>query len=121
MWEDARKIVADTFFMDEVELYQNEITADSLGEEHLTETLVGTYACNLQYEPTDVRSEVSGKDIAQVLRISVSKNISLDYSSTYKVKIKKARITFDERYWYVKSWKESQISTVINATREVNV
>lgn len=120
-WGDARKILAETFFMDEVELFRNEITLDDLGEEHENAVLVGTYSCNLQYEPTAVRDDVSGKDIAQLLRISLSKDVPHDYSYTYRVKIKKARMQFDDRYWLVSSWQESQISSVLIASREVKV
>jgi hypothetical protein len=120
-WGDARKIVAETFFMDEIELFRNEITLDDLGEEHENAVLVGTYSCNLQYEPTAVRDDVSGKDIAQLLRISLPKDVPHDYSYTYRAKIKKARMQFDDRYWSVLSWKESQISSVLIASREVKV
>lgn len=121
MWDEARKIVAYTFFKDEIELYRNEIQEDSIGEEHEVEVLVGTFKCNLQYAPASVTSNVSGKDISQTMRISLAKDLPLDYSSTYKVKIKKARIQFDDKFWKVESWQESQISTVLYVTREVLV
>ena len=119
--DEARKIVADTFFQDEIELYRNEIQVDSIGEEHEVEVLVGTFKCNLQYAPASVTTNVSGKDISQTMRISLAKDFSLDNSFTYKVRIKKARIQFDDRFWKVQSWQESQISTVLYVTREVLV
>lgn len=121
MWDEARKIVADTFFKDEIELYRNDIQEDSIGEEHEVEVLVGTYKCNLQYDPASVTLGVSGKDISQTMRISLAKDFPLDSSYTYKVKIKKARIRFDDKFWKVQSWQESQISTVLNVVREVLV
>ena len=121
MWDQARKIVDDTFFRDEIELYRNDIREDSIGEEHEVEVLVGTYKCNLQYAPTLVTSNVSGKDISQTMRISLAKDFPLDHSYTYKVKIKQARIRFDDKFWKVESWQESQISTVLNVSREVLV
>lgn len=121
MWDEARKIVADTFFKDEIELYRNDIQEDSIGEEHEVEVLVGTYKCNLQYAPTSVTSSVSGKDISQTMRISLAKDFPLDNAYTYKVKIKKARIQFDDKFWKVQSWQESQISTILNVVREVLV
>lgn len=121
MWSTARKIVADTFFKDEIELYRNDIQVDSIGEEHEVEVLVGTYKCNLQYDPTSVTSNVSGKDISQTMRISLAKGLPLDNSFTYKVKIKQARLRFDDKFWKVQSWQESQISTVLYVSREVLV
>jgi len=121
MWSTARKIVADTFFKDEIELYRNDIQVDSIGEEHEVEVLVGTYKCNLQYDPSLVTSDVSGKDISQTMRISLAKGLPLDSSFTYKVKIKRARIRFDDKFWKVQSWQESQISTVLYVSREVLV
>lgn len=121
MWGEARKIVDDTFFKDEIELYRNDIQEDSIGEEYEVEVLVGTYKCNLQYAPTMVTSDVSGKDISQTMRISLAKDFPLDYSYTYKVKVKQARIRFDDKFWKVQSWQESQISTVLNVSREVLV
>lgn len=121
MWDEARKIVADTFFKDEIELYRNEIQEDSIGEEHEVEVLVGVYRCNLQYELASVTSSVSGKDISQIMRISLAKDLPLDNSYTYKVKIKRARIQFDDKFWKVQSWQESQISTVLYVVREVLV
>ena len=121
MWDEARKIVDDTFFKDEIELYRNDIQEDNIGEEHEVEVLVGTYKCNLQYAPTEVTSNVSGKDISQTMRISLAKDFPLDHSYTYKVKIKQARIRFEDKFWKVESWQESQISTVLNVSREVLV
>jgi len=121
MWDEARKIVDDTFFKDEIELYRNDIQEDSIGEEYEVEVLVGTYKCNLQYAPTEVTSDVSGKDIRQTMRISLAKDFPLDNSYTYKVKVKQARIRFDNKFWKVQSWRESQISTVLNVSREVLV
>lgn len=121
MWDEARKIVADTFFKDEIELYRNEIQEDSIGEEYEVEVLLGTFKCNLQYEPASVTSNVSGKDISQTMRISLAKDFPLDTSYTYKVKIKQARIQFDDKFWRVQSWQESQISTVLYVVREVLV
>ena len=121
MWDEARKIVDDTFFKDEIELYRNDIQEDSIGEEHEVEVLVGNYKCNLQYAPSVIKFDVSGKDISQTLRISLAKDFPLDNSYTYKVKIKHARIRFDEALWKVDSWQESQISTVLNVSREVLV
>ncbi len=121
MWEKARDTVKETFFHDEIELYKNEINVNSIGEETETEQLVGTYKCNLQYAPTDITSAEGGKSIGQTLRISLAKDFPIDYDHTYKVKIKTARIQFDDQFWKVDNWQESQISTVINAVREVAV
>ena len=121
MWENAKKIIDETFFHDEIELYRNSIETDSIGEEHEVEVLVGTYKCNLQYDPTSVQFDVSGKAVAQTMRISLAKGVDLTYLHTYKVKIKLARLEFDNTFWKVVSWTESQISTVLNVSREVKV
>lgn len=121
MWEDAKKIVEDEFFKDEIYLYRNDIETDSIGEEHYKEVLVGAFKCNLQYDPTSVRTDINGKAIAQTMRISIQKDVPVDYANTYKIKIKTARIMFDDTYWKVESWRESLMSTVMIVLREVKV
>ena len=121
MWNTARKIITETFFKDEIEIYRNEVQQDSIGEEFETPVLVGTYGCNLQYEPSMVNNVVSGKDIAQQLRISASPDLSLEYTYTYRIKIKTAQPEFDTGYWRVISWKRTQLGTILTVSREVLV
>lgn len=121
LWQTAKEVVKDIFFKDKIELYKNTIRIDTFGEERFKEVLVGTYECNLQYEPAEVVRQIMGTEIGHVMRVSISKDIPLDYNYTYKLKIKEARIRFDNRYWKIESWKEGQISTVITAIKEVSV
>lgn len=121
MWEEARQLVRDTFFKDEIEVYRNEIVTDYIGEELEQEVLIGTFKCNLQYDPTQPKYDVSGRDISHTMRISVDKSVPVDSKYTYKIKITVARLKFDTSYWRVNSWQEGQISTILLVTKEVRV
>ena len=122
MWEDARRVVAATFFKDEIELYKNTPREDDLGEQLDDLSLVGTYACNIENGQSGTSTQVSGTSIPQTIRISLQKAIPSSYGYTYKVRIKSARIVYDStEYWNVVGWTEGQISTVISASRNVAV
>lgn len=122
MWQEAREKVAEIFFKDTVQVYENTPTQDEIGEEIDNLTLLGEYACNIENGQSAVSRDISGTTTPQALRISLTKAIPLSYGHTYKLKIKSARITNDAaEYWKVDGWTEGQISTVISASREVAV
>lgn len=121
MWENAKKIVENVFYKDKIELYQNKVVVDYIGEEHYQEVLVGEFVCNVQYMPAEIKQAPTGVDIGQTLRVSIDATIPLDYANTYKLKIKEARVDFDDRFWEIRSWTQSLISTVLIASREVYV
>lgn len=121
MWDEARKAVADLFFKDKIEIYENTIVENGIGEELEKEVLVGTFNCNIENAPSGNKNEVSGVSTMQSLRISLAKTVPLDYDKTYKCKIKLARINFKDEWWRVNGWTEGQISTVISASREVSI
>ena len=121
MWEDARRRVNELFFRDEIELYRNDISIDSIGEEHEEEILVGTYACNIQNDAASITSNVSGKSISQTLRISLVKGVMLEDTYTYKIRITRARLQFNDKFLKVVGFQEGQISTVLTVAREVLV
>ena len=84
--------------------------------------MVGNYPCNVQNSESGNNQTVSGESTPQTIRISADKGIPLAYNKTYKLKIKKAKISFDpDEVWRVVGWTEAQISTVISASREVVV
>lgn len=121
-WSQGRKQVAELFFQDEVELYVNAITQNSLGEELESPVLVGTYKCNIENQQSTVKYTEVGASAPQALRISLTKDALLEYEHTYKIKIKKARLTYNSREWWkVDGWVEGQLSTVITASREVRI
>lgn len=122
MWSEARKDIEAIFFKDEVKLYKNTTVEDDLGEEHNTPVLVGSYPCNIEDGQTSKVEGVSGASLPQSLRISTLKSIPLTKGNTYALVIVSARIAFDAtEYLDVASWVEGQLSTVITATRRVDV
>ena len=121
-WSQGRKQVADLFFEDEIELYVNAITQNSLGEEIERPVLVGAYKCNVENQQSTVKYTEVGASAPQALRISLTKDALLEYENTYKIKIKKARLTYNSKEWWkVDGWVEGQLSTVIAASREVRI
>lgn len=121
-WTSAKNVVEATFFNDEIQLYENAIVEDELGEEHEVETLVGAYKCNVENSQNTVSNNISGQSSPQSLRISTVKSIPLVYSKTYKVKVIRARVVQSpDEYWRVDGWVEGQLSTVITASREVSI
>nr|DAH56655.1 MAG TPA: hypothetical protein [Caudoviricetes sp.] len=121
MWEYARKQVADVFFKDEIELYENNWVENEIGEEFDEPVLVGTFKCNIENGTSNNKDSESGVSTMQSLRISLAKTVPLDYNKTYKIKIKTARIRFSSEWWKVLGWVEGQISTVVNASKEVSI
>lgn len=122
MWEAGRKAVAEVFFKDRIELYENTIVKNDIGEEHVSPVLVDTYNCNIQNGESSTKEGEVGVSIPQSLRISLAKTVPLDYNKTYQLKIKTARISFNENeMWKVEGWVEGQLSTVITAQREVSI
>lgn len=121
-WSQGRKQVAEVFFEDEVELYVNAIEQNQLGEELESPVLVGIYKCNIENQQSTVKNTEAGVSVPQTLRISLSKDTPLEYEYTYRVKIKKARLTYNStEWWKVDGWVEGQLSTVITASRGVNI
>lgn len=121
MWEDAREQVAAVFFKDLVEIYENELEENEIGEETTKPVSIGTFPCNIENSSSGNKEMLSGVSTPQSLRISFAKTVSLDYDKTYRLKIKSARIRFKDEWWKVDGWTEGQISTVIAASREVSV
>lgn len=121
MWQQAGKDVAEVFFKDTIALYLNDFIENDIGETIEQPVLLGEYICNIENGASTTQSTVSGQSTPQALRISTLKGIGLDYTRTYKVKIIQARIVNSDEYWKVDGWIEGQISTVINASREVSV
>lgn len=121
MWEQARRAVAETFFKDSVELYEDRLSLNEIGEEIAEPVLVGTHSCNIENSASSNKEGESGVSTPQTLRISLSKTVPLDYDKTYRIKIKTARIKFKDEWWKVLGWVEGQISTVISASREVDI
>lgn len=121
MWEDAREQVAAVFFKDLVEIYENELDENEIGEEITRPVLIGTFPCNIENASSMKKEEVSGVSTPQSLRISLAKTVPLDYDKTYRLKIKQARISFKDEWLKVDGWTEGQISTVIAASREVSI
>lgn len=121
MWEEGQAEVADIFFQDEIEFYENEYIENDIGETIEQPTLVGTYPCNIQNAQSTTQSTVSGQSIPQAIRISTLKTLPFDYEHTYKVKITKARIRFSNELWKVDGFVEGQLSTVISASRSIRI
>ena len=48
MWGEARELVKEVFFEDEIELYVNSYLENDIGESIEEPTLVGTFSCNIQ-------------------------------------------------------------------------
>jgi len=121
-WSQGRKQVAEIFFQDEIELYKNTIEENQLGEEYEVPELVGTYSCNIENQQSTVKYTEVGASAPQTLRISLSKDALLRYDYTYKIVIKKARLTYDSsEWWNVDGWVEGQLSTVLTVSREVKI
>lgn len=122
MWDEASQVVKSIFYTDEVEIYELGFTENSIGEDIEQLILVGNYPCNVQNGESGNNHTTSGESTPQTIRISASKGIPLAYDKTYKLRIKKAKISFDpNEVWKVVGWTEAQISTVISASREVVV
>jgi len=121
MWESARKEVAEKFFHDRIALYRIDLEYNTIGESIEQEVLIGEFACNIQYTPTELRRQEVGESVSHSMRISLSKEVVLSYDKAYKIKILEARLSFDNSFWRVKGWTEGQISTVIEAVKEVIV
>lgn len=121
MWEEARKAVADLFFKDEIEIYENALEENDIGEQLDSPVLLGSYSCNIENGSSGNKNEVSGVSTMQSLRISLAKTVPLDYDKTYRLKIKHARIRYSDEWWIINGWTEGQISTVIVASREVSI
>lgn len=122
MWDDARSIVAETFFGDTILLYEDTPKEDDLGEEIADWKLVDEFACNIENSQSSFSQVVSGTSTPQQIRISLTKFLPVSYDKRYRLTIKSARIAFDaNEYWKVDGWTEGQISTVITASREVSV
>lgn len=121
-WSQGRTQVAEQFFGDEIELYVNAITQNQLGEELEEPVLLGTYKCNIENQQNAVKYTEVGVSSPQSLRISLTKDALLDYGHTYKIKVKKARLTYNSvEWWRVDGWVEGQLSTVLTASREVKI
>lgn len=122
MWSEARKIVEGTFFHDTVEIFRNNVEVNDLGEETRVPVSLGEFPCNIENNASTVKQSESGVAVPQTLRISTQKTVPLDYSSTYMLVIKSARIVFDNtEKWDVDGWVEGQLSTVITASRRVDI
>lgn len=121
MWEEGRALVEEVFFEDEIELFENQIIENEIGEELEQPVSIGRFPCNVQNGATTVQRSVSGQTIPQQLRISLSKGVNIVYDKTYQVRIIKARIRFTSELWNVESITEGQLSTVISASRKVSV
>lgn len=118
-WSQARKLVADTFFGDEVEIYPLEEETDDIGESSkvLGDSL-GKFSCNIQYTPIGMDSRTSGLVNPQTGRVSTEKTLPLERGKEYALKITKARVQFDpEEMWGIPEWVEGQISTVLTIKR----
>lgn len=121
-WENASRVIEEVFFKDRIELYENAIVTNSLGEDIEEPTLVGEFKCNIENSENSIKAGEGGLSSPQGLRVSTIKNIALDYVHTYKIKIKSARVDYDsDEFWIVAGWVQSQISTVLTATREVRI
>ena len=122
MWGEARELVKEVFFEDEIELYVNSYLENDIGESIEEPTLVGTFSCNIQNGASSVQSSVGGQSVPQGIRISTLKELPIDYEHTYQVKIVKARIKFNpDEYWKVANILEGQLSTVLSAERKILV
>lgn len=121
MWQEAIVVVNETFFKDTIELYEEVMQENSIGESIISHQLVGTYSCNVQSLSNNKKKDVSGESMPEGIRVSVTKEIPLSVAKTYKLKIIQARITFTNELWEITGWTEAQISTVIQATREVAI
>lgn len=122
MWKEASQLVESVFFKDSISLYKIGFTENELGEDIESLVLVGIYDCNIENGQSTTTDQISGQSAPQSLRISTVKGIPLQYDNTYKLKIKSARIAFSTtEEWKVDGWTESQLSTVISASREVAV
>lgn len=121
MWDEARQIVKSVFFGDEIELFEESFVENSIGEEIPELVSVGTFPCNIQNAPAAKKETISGGSMPQNIRVSLSKQTPLDTAKTYVLRIKKARISFTPEDWKVTSWTEAQISTVLQASREVSI
>lgn len=121
MWEEARAQVAATFFKDVVEIYENGLVENEIGEEIAQPVSLGQFSCNIENGPSGKKEEMLGLSIPQSLRISLAKTVPLDYDKTYRIKIKSARINFKDEWLKVDGWTEGQISIVVSASREVAI
>lgn len=122
MWDEARSIVAETFFGDVIRLYEDTPKEDDIGEEIADWKLVDEFACNIENSQSSLSQTVSGTSTPQQIRISLTKFLPVSYDKRYRLQIKSARIAFDaNEYWKVDGWTEGQISTVLTASREVSI
>lgn len=121
MWEQAAQTVSSIFFHDKIEIFEDELTSNEIGEELTTPRSIGTFLCNIENNSSSTRQSQSGVSTPQTLRISLAKDVPISYNKTYTLKILKARISFSNEVWKVDGWVEGQISTVITVSREVAV
>lgn len=121
MWRKARADIENIFFKDRVAIYLNDFVENDIGETIEQPVLLGEYTCNIENGASGTQSSVSGKSAPQAIRVSTVKGINLDYDKTYKLRIVEARLVHSDEYWQVDGWLEGQLSTVINASREVAV
>ena len=121
MWNEARQVVESLLFKDKIELFVEDFSTNSIGEEISQLRSLGEFDCNIQYETGSKEENVSGGSISQNIRISISKEAPIEPEKAYKIKILQARITFNQDTWKLISSRQAQLSTVIVARREVAI
>ena len=122
MWEAGKAAVENILFKDTVELLEVQYTTNEIGETIPQQVTLGQYPCNIQNAESQLESAVSGQSNPQTIRVSVPKEIPLDYDKVYSLRIISARIKHTDELWQVSGWTEALLSTVItgNAWRRIS-
>jgi hypothetical protein len=121
MWEAGKAAVENILFKDTVELLEVQYTTNEIGETIPQQVTLGQYPCNIQNAESQLESAVSGQSNPQTIRVSVPKEIPLDYDKVYSLRIISARIKHTDELWQVSGWTEALLSTVITARRLAEV